>query len=943
MRIDKFMMAKAWMKQDQAPQSEARDTWNMMEAEFNDERKATLMANAESDRIKAMMNEQYGPGTVKYGSEIKQPEIKTPQAVFEFSQRHPAANGGLIDDALDAYNYYLKTRKSRPSKKRYKEIPFTEFFEIYGKENFAEGGRTGFYKGTDPEIIKRIKDYGIQKYNKLNNQQKFEVRAQRTSTTPYNFKFGKNKFDATVTGLTKKGANNLQELLNLINEKDLTPQKWFGKTSKASGNKAKGGLDLLARDVVKYLKGEEVKGINKTIFDTIDIKNLIGDKADIVSKIDGISFRQAAGTAASAISQVEASFDAVKLVNKEFMLDPDISIDELAERLYGKGASNSVRALQDTQADIAKYIDVLKTGTRANVQIPDFKYPSSKKAFEILDSIEDRSSSFGFQEGVIRELKFNVRDNLLNFKKGSTLSLRRMLSEVIADSDFAGNVIDESVGLSASYDKLPGYTEATQILPNELNQRKAAEIDKPFNKLINKVYKGTATPKEIKEYNASARKFMKETKVDVPIIRSTITGDDLKNPSKFIRNLSSFSEEAQKNILELAKNKNIVIETGAKPLALKEGKATMETAKDFFENNKKMIESYITDTTGKVKPPMFSSGFAGAYEMLSDDLKNIVNSEGFKKFANSKTAKGLSTIARTPGKFFGLGDVLLGYLDYTNNKPMMSEAKAYQSMLQAMSFNVYRGGDKQNLKEIKEKFIANGGDGNIFDQVVTLNKQNADILQTVEKTKKNYTKNLENEKASGNIIGNVGLKYQVDLPTASEQLKLDLNSIKSKAENMEKNFNIYKETYTGEDLTKPSKDLKRAAFDLLEEEQIKNYPSTYDQVNTGSGPVAEQIYNSILTKDSYKKLLPQNIPSTVNQLLGLNFKPVTEKEKEAALIQEMKKNAPQELYRYNKEFRGMDPDEPMNIEETANFMNKNKKAIGFAEGGLAGLMKKYYD
>jgi len=94
MRTDKFMMAKAWMKQDQAPQSEARDTWNMMEAEFNEERKATLMANAKTDRIKAMMNEKYGPGTIKYGSEIKQPEIKTPQAAFEFSQRNPAADGG---------------------------------------------------------------------------------------------------------------------------------------------------------------------------------------------------------------------------------------------------------------------------------------------------------------------------------------------------------------------------------------------------------------------------------------------------------------------------------------------------------------------------------------------------------------------------------------------------------------------------------------------------------------------------------------------------------------------------------------------------------------------------------------------------------------------------------------------------------------------------------
>ena len=42
MRTDKYMMAKAWMKQDQAPQSEALETWNTLEAEFNEERKQML-------------------------------------------------------------------------------------------------------------------------------------------------------------------------------------------------------------------------------------------------------------------------------------------------------------------------------------------------------------------------------------------------------------------------------------------------------------------------------------------------------------------------------------------------------------------------------------------------------------------------------------------------------------------------------------------------------------------------------------------------------------------------------------------------------------------------------------------------------------------------------------------------------------------------------------
>ena len=94
------MMAKAWMKQDQAPQAEALETWNTLEAEFNEERKAMLMASAETDAIKEAMNKKFGSGTIKYGSEIKQPEIKTPQAIFEFSQRNPAAEGGRMLNAV---------------------------------------------------------------------------------------------------------------------------------------------------------------------------------------------------------------------------------------------------------------------------------------------------------------------------------------------------------------------------------------------------------------------------------------------------------------------------------------------------------------------------------------------------------------------------------------------------------------------------------------------------------------------------------------------------------------------------------------------------------------------------------------------------------------------------------------------------------------------------
>ena len=97
MRPDKFSMAKSWINDERSTPEEAKATWESMSKEFDENRKAMLMASAESDRIKAMMNEKFGPGTMKYGSEIPQPEIKTPQAIFEFGQRNPAAEGGRME------------------------------------------------------------------------------------------------------------------------------------------------------------------------------------------------------------------------------------------------------------------------------------------------------------------------------------------------------------------------------------------------------------------------------------------------------------------------------------------------------------------------------------------------------------------------------------------------------------------------------------------------------------------------------------------------------------------------------------------------------------------------------------------------------------------------------------------------------------------------------
>ena len=201
---------------------------------------------------------------------------------------------------------------------------------------------------------------------------------------------------------------------------------------------------------------------------------------------------------------------------------------------------------------------------------------------------------------------------------------------------------------------------------------------------------------------------------------------------------------------------------------------------------------------------------------------------------------------------------------------------------------------------------------------------------------------IENIKRSYKDLSSAGYE-----DTAKKQMKSALNNVKTMGEKNLDKFEQYKTDLAVseagapiqiQDITQPIKDTKKAAFDLLEEEQIKNFPTTSKQVNTERGPIGNKIFNSIFTKDSYKKLLPQNFLSTFNQMIPfMDYKPVTEKEKEQALIDNME---PRELYLYNLA-RGQDPDNPITINETANFMNKNNRAFGFAEGGITGLRSKY--
>ena len=102
----------------------------------DDPGKAMLMANAETDKIKAMMNEKHTvQGPLSMVQRSPQPEIKTPQAAFEFSQRNPAAEGGRMrfDNGLSATKD-LEIKRN-PGADKHILIDLTnDMYEQFGKE-----------------------------------------------------------------------------------------------------------------------------------------------------------------------------------------------------------------------------------------------------------------------------------------------------------------------------------------------------------------------------------------------------------------------------------------------------------------------------------------------------------------------------------------------------------------------------------------------------------------------------------------------------------------------------------------------------------------------------------------------------------------------------------------------------------------------------------------
>ena len=274
------------------------------------------------------------------------------------------------------------------------------------------------------------------------------------------------------------------------------------------------------------------------------------------------------------IAEIGAETKAVKrtpylnLVRGVFVRDPDAGVGDVAEALFGSKKYNDVfkasklgnPAAKLTLHDMHKEAGYNVTKFLQNISGKGFKSKikgfgdiSPDKLGDILESIESRVSEFGFESGNRRRLQLAIADAARGLPPGHSENLMKKLRA-------AGMAVDEVNPVAAVFKDAPGYIEATQRIPFDINAIKGTSLDSHFGTTLRNVLKGDFSG--VKHFNEKSMAFAKEHKIDTPIMR---TGKGL-DPKDFIESFDKYTKGGQKNILQLAKEKNIVIETRAKPL-----------------------------------------------------------------------------------------------------------------------------------------------------------------------------------------------------------------------------------------------------------------------------------------------------------------------------------------------------------------------------------------
>jgi len=792
-----------------------------------------------------MMNEKYGPGTVKYGSEIKQPEIKTPQAAFEFSQRNPAAEGGQM---------------VKPN---------------------ADGSRPGYSGKYGPNI------------RKLTQSDTLEVQIIRGGTGGGK---GGQKFYKTFNFEDYGSEENALKAAKEYRESIPKIKKDTGKQSKGLpiGFKKETGGQSEIRKILK-----EIIEVGGKSFSNEDIRQLID--TDLFP--DDNQFRKAVDVVKKEPEFKNLTFE--KKPRPRLKNDP-VSV-LMAKTKERRDKKINILGSKDYEKELYKY----------------------KKEIQEALGLEKYKTS-GSISGKPRELLPIEMGHQSSIKQLSLLK-QKMRPEDLSPQNYEVN--------RKGVKKNKG---GVQTLEDNLNKKFYPEQKKLYIQAKKFIDAGKTVPADLQNkivsLNEDIQKFVDNTVKKYPLLKDrvnpiTIDANDLtvKRGDNVFKQLGIGLVDQDLGDIKIGSMDDLTIKANLAEQTFKE--AVDAGLIDKVEGQKKLDKflnarpiDYIDGKGGTT----FSSGFNTDLFMKDKAVQKILNSKAGQAVKNA--ARGA---AGTVGKVFGGIDVVIGALDYANNKSKkQSDSVALGNAIQAMSINLLKTGDNARINEIKDLFVKNGGDGEIFKQATDLNAKDQEINDLIYKNKKTADRafiDLSKTKLGlGESIDQRKTDYGILKKSLNEEIKNKIEEQQGMVESYKTNLRVNEagapiQIGNKDFFSKPFRDIKRTALDKIESENKASYPMQKRQVNYTSGNLGNFLQNEIFTLNSPKYKEQQR------------------------LINEMDER---ELYKFNLQ-RGMDPDNLLRIEDILDLKSKYPQLMGVnttkyvkqadrkAEGGIIGLRSKY--
>ena len=354
---------------------------------------------------------------------------------------------------------------------------------------------------------------------KKNSIKTFKLDLERKKTIPNNY-IRNNLFSEKVginpdTFRTMRTRDDYKTLINKINK--IAKPKKFNKEL--------------------YFKDPSADEISK-------IKNLIKENREI-------------GVKSMAEKKQAVSYEPIRAIHRELIRDPDATPTELAEAIYGKANAKNLRNIGN---DASMYVEFL-SGSR---KVPGITAPTVMMSENILGNIlMPGSGFFNFGNAERRNAMLKERDKILKITDPNNrlFTIRNRLLRNLRGQGFN---VDEAMGLSATYERAPGYSELAQITSPEVNYIKGNTIDRDFSRIFDKVVRGEQNlGSEIKKFNQDSKAFQKTYNVDTPIIEYK-PGEKL-DASKFVKNFDKLTPEAQANVSQLA-DQGIALRSKAMPM-----------------------------------------------------------------------------------------------------------------------------------------------------------------------------------------------------------------------------------------------------------------------------------------------------------------------------------------------------------------------------------------